>query len=350
MNNRLRIETEKLVRSWTRHHPDMLRDYLVSGVEDPRLNLQSVLTRHFLARGVMEHPPARLMEQEVMFSAAMNRLLEVASRLNTQEDSEALLHALRAGADNFEGVPAPRVLSSLFPRLPAVVEGGVVPNYLEDFLAGFEPPKGRAPRIPESILELFLKLWRRALADGMPALEKPCKAVLEAACGSANDYRVLRACGFSRVLDYTGFDLCPANIENARGLFPDARFMVGNVFEVPAGDQSFDLCFTHDLFEHLSAEGIETAAAELCRITRWGLSVAFFNMENLPAHHFEPYEDYHWNILSAECMREVFARQGFEARMIHVGTFLREQAGCDATHNSNAWTFWLERRAKGPSR
>jgi hypothetical protein len=34
------------------HDAGMLRDYLVAGVEDPRLNLQSVLSRHFLARAL----------------------------------------------------------------------------------------------------------------------------------------------------------------------------------------------------------------------------------------------------------------------------------------------------------
>ena len=57
------------------------------------------------------------------------------------------------------------------------------------------------------------------------------------------------------------------NVENARAYFP-ARFEQGNVFEIEAAPQRYHLSFTHDLFEHLSSEGIETAVGELCRVTR----------------------------------------------------------------------------------
>ena len=40
-----------------------------------------------------------------------------------------------------------------------------------------------------------------------------------AACGSANDYRFLHSCGVADFLDYTGYDLCAKNIQNARGIF-----------------------------------------------------------------------------------------------------------------------------------
>lgn len=343
MDTRLAAETEKLVRSWSRHDAAMLRDYLVRGVEDPRVNLQSILTRHFLARGVLPEPPARLTEQEVFFSAAANALLQMKDALPTREDAELLLHALRSGADNFEGTPVPGLLRRVFPTLPTAVESGPVPNYLEDFLRPFDPASAWNFTADDARLNLFPGLWRTLLQRAFPDPTPPLETVLEAACGSANDYRWLRACGWFRNLDYTGFDLCAANIENARALFPDARFQTGNVFALPASDRQYDLCFTHDLFEHLSAAGIEAAAAELCRVTRRGLSVGFFNMSDETEHLIEPYEEYHWNRLSAERMRETFARHGFAARVIHIGTFFRAQTGFDVAHNPNAWTFWLER-------
>ncbi len=342
MNERLLGETEKLVQSWARHQPDLLRDYLVSGVEDPRLNLQSILTRHFLARGLTSEPPAQLMEQEVRFSAAMNLLLQMRPSLRVEEDAALMLHALQSGADNFEGAAIPPYLTAAFRELPLSIPGGVVPNYLADFLIRFDPQRSWDFSRPGSTLEAFAPLWQIALA-GLPR-DAGTKRLLEAACGSANDYRWLDAYGFADQLEYAGFDLCAANIENARQLFPGASFAVGNVFQIPAPDRAYDLCFTHDLFEHLSLEGIETAAAELCRVTGWGLCVGFFNMEDREAHQIEPYEDYHWNKLSAGQMRESFERHGFLVRMIHIGTFFREQTGVDAAHNPNAWTFWLERK------
>ena len=57
-----------------------------------------------------------------------------------------------------------------------------------------------------------------------------------------------------------------------------------------------------------------------------------------------PVEDYHWNTLSVERMRELFAQHGFEGQVVHIGSFLRWATGCDQTHNPNAYTFLLHRQ------
>ena len=142
-------------------------------------------------------------------------------------------------------------------------------------------------------------------------------------------------------MSYTGFDLCAKNIENACAHFPDVAFAVGNVFEIAAPDKAYDLCFVHDLFEHLSLEGMQAAVKEVCRVTRQGLCVSFFNMDEIRDHQVRPVDDYHWNLLSMARMRELFAACGFAARVVHIGTFLRQQVGCEQTHNPNAYTFLL---------
>ena len=63
---------------------------------------------------------------------------------------------------------------------------------------------------------------------GSPRKRPQRLSVLEAACGSANDYRFIEAFGLARLLDYTGFDLCEKNIFNAKQLFPMAQFNVDN--------------------------------------------------------------------------------------------------------------------------
>jgi hypothetical protein len=60
----LRQESDKLNRSWMQHEAGMLRDYLVGGVEDPRLNVQSVLSRHFLIHTLTGERFSALMDQE----------------------------------------------------------------------------------------------------------------------------------------------------------------------------------------------------------------------------------------------------------------------------------------------
>ena len=343
------------------HGNGMLRNYLVTGVEDPRFNLQSVLSRHFLTRALTAERFIALMEAECRFAAAMNWLAALVGRLGDGEELELVLYALRREADNVEGIEIPGFIVQTFAALPAAVGGLKIPNYLESFLSGTRFVKSRA-KLHQSSLETFRKLWCKALRaecpvhkpggcqresaqtslPQTPALNSQPLSVLEPACGSANDYRFLHAYGLARLVSYTGFDLCAKNIANARALFPDVRFAVGNVFEIAAPDKAYDLCFVHDLFEHLSLEGLRAAVTEVCRVARRGLCVGFFNMDEIRDHQMGSVEDYHWNQLSMGRMKALFAECGFAARVVHIGTFLRQQIGCEHTHNPHAYTFVLQ--------
>jgi SAM-dependent methyltransferase len=340
MEPALQEETERLARSWLRHEAGMLRDYLVAGVEDPRLNVQSVLSRHFLARALTGERFSALMEQEYRFAAAMNWLAGLGERLPDAGELALVLHALRRGSDNAEGIEIPHFLLETFAALPAGAGALTVPNYIEAFLSGGEAG------IHRPSFDTFRLLWNRALVaerllPQLSTLNPEPLSVLEPACGSANDYRFLHAYGLGRLVNYTGFDLCPANVENARAQFPAVHFEVGNVFEIAAADKAFDLCFVHDLFEHLSPAGLQAAVNEVCRVTRRGLCLSFFNMDEVSEHDVRPVDEYHWNRLSMARMKELFARCGFAAQVLHIGTFLRQQTGCEQTHNPNAYTFLL---------
>jgi hypothetical protein len=108
-----------------------------------------------------------------------------------------------------------------------------------------------------------------------------------------------------------------------------------------------------DLFEHLSLEGLEVAIQEVCRVTDHGLCIGFFNMDEIPAHKEYPVEDYHWNILSMQQVRESFAAHGFAGRVVHIGSCLGQDFGWNETHNPNAYTFELYRErgdARAPAR
>ena len=100
------------------HDAAMLRDYLVAGVEDPRLNLQSVLSRHFLAHALTGERYSALMEQEYRFAAAMNWLTALVLRLHDADDLELILYALKRGADNAEGIEIPGFIVQTFAALP----------------------------------------------------------------------------------------------------------------------------------------------------------------------------------------------------------------------------------------
>ena len=152
-----------------RHDAGMLQDYLVAGVEDPRLNLQSVLSRHFLARALTAERFTALMEQEYRFAAAMNWLSELAGRLGDADELDVLLYALRRGADNAEGIEIPEFVVKTFAALPAAAGGLAIPNYIESFLSGTHLAKGQ-PKPHEPSLDTFRNLWNRALAAEAPPI------------------------------------------------------------------------------------------------------------------------------------------------------------------------------------
>jgi SAM-dependent methyltransferase len=339
MHESLRQETEKLVRSWMRHDEPFLRDYLVADVEDPRINLQSILSRHFVLATLFGNRFAELMLHELRFAAAMNWLVRLAKRAGGAEEREAVLHALKLGADNAEGVEIPRFMLQTFASLPVTVGEISIPNYIRNFLAGTDFEPGRQSTEASSF-NTCLALWHSALAREAPKRI----SLLEPACGSANDYRYLEAFGIARLVDYTGFDLCEKNVANARALFPQTRFEVGNVFEMTAADQVFELCFVHDLLEHLSPVGLERAVEELCRVTRHGLCVNFFQMDEMTEHIIRPVGDYHVNTLSLAKTESLFARHGFAVQPLHLGSYLRQRVGCHETHNPDAYTFLAFRR------
>lgn len=338
MNDRLQAESARLTRSWMQHDQAMLRDYLVAEVEDPRLNVSSILSRHFLAVALFGDRFQELLAHELRFAATMNWLARFCRSAGDPGERHSLLHALRRGADNAEGTEIPSHVTRTFAALPASAGTVTVPNYLEVALAR-APGVDAEPGLDAADLNTFMDLWRRAL----PSEATRQLSVLEPACGSANDYRFMAANGLARFLDYTGFDLCEKNVENARALFPGVRFELGNVFEIAAPDQGYDCCVIHDLFEHLSPEGLDCAIREVGRVTRLGLCVGFFNMDEIPEHVIQPVNEYHWNTLSLERVEAQFAACGFRAQVINIGSYLRWRAGCPETHNPNAYTLVLGR-------
>ena len=67
------------------HESAKLREYLVVGIEDPRINLQSILSRHFLLRALFGDKFRELMEHECRFAAIVNWF----KALDAKSDPEA---------------------------------------------------------------------------------------------------------------------------------------------------------------------------------------------------------------------------------------------------------------------
>ncbi|MSU62944.1 MAG: class I SAM-dependent methyltransferase [Pedosphaera sp.] len=335
MRPTLAEETERLKKSWMQHDSAMLRDYMVADIHDPRINPQSILGRHFLIEALFSERFSALCMEELRFSTVVPWLRTLAGEAIDADEAVVIEHALKLGADNAEGRPIPSHVIHAFNQMPVKPDGSGVPNHVHQFFQSITDGAPAALAL-EKTFGALETVWRAALAD----VDGSRISVLEPACGSANDYRTLESCGLARFLEYTGFDLCEKNVTNARQMFPAARFEVENVFELPYSDKAFDCCVVHDLLEHLSIEGMETALAELCRVTRRGISVGFFQMHQGPDHIVRPLEDYHWNTLSLPQVYELFARHGAKVQAMHINTFLNTCFGCaDGCYYDSAYTL-----------
>lgn len=327
MKSRFKSEIEGLTKSWMWYDRKTLRDYLVQDVEDPRINVQSILTRHFLIERLFGKRLTTVMEQELRFGLVVNWLLKLLKTSVHAGQLHAVLDALLEGRNNTEDVEIPKYVSETFGTL-------TLPNYICDLFT-WTPVETTDEPIQECLMETFQKIWCELLDSER---HQPI-SVLEPACGSANDYRFIDAFGIGRFLDYTGFDLCEKNILNARRMFPDVCFQMGNVLEINAPDSTFDYCFVHDLFEHLSVEAMTIAISEICRVTRKEICIGFFNMYDGDQHIVKSINDYHWNKLSMCRTKTIFQQHASAVQVIHVDSFLLSRYGCGDTHNKGAYTF-----------
>jgi SAM-dependent methyltransferase len=333
IDERWRQETELLTRSWMQHDATMLANYLVSSVEDPRINIQSVLTRHWLVLMLFGDRFTALRHEELRFATVLNWLLPFLNRKPLPEEVTALVDALQKGADNSEGDEIPPYVVKAFQALPVTADNVAIPNYIQEALADYLSTGA----CDDSIMNVFQQRWASALKTE----KAPVLSVVEPGCGSANEYRFFAGFGLAKFLDYTGFDLCAKNVQNARAMFPETRFEVGNVLQIDARDECYDCCFVHDLLEHLSVPAMEQAISEMCRVTRHGICLNFFQMDEIPNHVVRPVRDYHINLLSMEKVRQNFEAFGATVEVIHIETLLRMCFHCAQTHNPDAYTFYV---------
>ena len=319
-------ENEALRWSWERHEAAELDSYMIADVEDPRIHGQSILTRALIADSIWPGEFTDLIDAEQRFGAVMTWILQQYKKGS-------------APADLYEQVvdqQCPAFVTETHYWLP---QQETVPDYITLALQNHES------RLPEIALDTFAQLWSGILAERNAEMsDHPKLRVLEAACGSANDYRFLHRFGFTPFLDYAGFDISPKNIENATRRFPDAEFFVGSAFATGLQDRSFDFVFTHDLFEHLSPDGLVAAFGELLRVTGRQAWLHFFNLSLTASEHsIIPVDKYHWNLLSLEQLQKLIP-DGFGApEIVPIGELLLSQFGCADYYNPEAVTLLVTR-------
>ena len=319
----LQNESRLLQQAWGHYGHEHLDTYLVKDVEDPRINLQSIMTRALLVDALFPGQFDPLINEEFRFSVCMNWLL---GRLKNGIERPRLYEQIEAGAGD-----VPAYVKDAYAYLQR--EDCAIEDYIT--LALFEPLLDCDSHLPSSACDTFERIWSCEL----DRRSTQRVSVLEPGCGSANDYRFLDSYGIARFLDYTGFDICEKNIANALMHCAGVDFRVWNVLEIPAEDDSYDFSFVHDLFEHLSEEAFERAASEILRVTRREAWLSFFNLAAIPEHEIKQAGSYHWNTLSLDKTAAMLRRHADDVEVVDIPGLVNQKFGCTDHHNENARTL-----------
>lgn len=283
-------------RTWAYLPSEVLDTYLVSGYQNPRINVQSILVRHFLTRRLFGDEFDGLMEEEIRYALRLNEILR--------------LRALELG----------------------VTMGSFV-----------DPVKHANVKVVDAAIEgrdsEFIDRWQTAFTERQAV----SVSILEFACGSANDYRDIEESGLARFLDYRGIDLTAKNIANARRRFPGVDFKVGDVTSLRYPDDSFDYVIAADLFEHLSIDDMGRALGQAARLARCAVALTFFSMSDIPAHVVRMKGAYYWNRLSRSQVEDELRARFPSVTATPIAAWLAEQYGYRHSYNRNAWTIVAER-------
>jgi len=97
------------------------------------------------------------------------------------------------------------------------------------------------------------------IKDAIKGLE--IEKVLEIGCGYGNNLAI-----FERS-DVAGIDLSEYAIEKAKQRYPNFRFYIGNVLQIPLQEQ-FDLVFTSAVIEHIKPDLLKKAFDEMFRVSK----------------------------------------------------------------------------------
>jgi SAM-dependent methyltransferase len=324
------VEELNLRASWDCWPSDYLDCYLISGVEDPRINGQSILTRALLIDALYPGRFDALITEELRFGAILAWILQ---QLEKGAARYEILDALES--------PGPADVPEFIRKTYAWLQDETcpIPDYITAALSCFDCDLPRQC-LSDLALDTFMTIWNGQLAQHTG----PTISVLEAACGSANDYRFFDRCGLAPLLRYTGIDIALKNIANARRRYPKVDFRVQSILPTDFPDASFDCVFCHDLIEHLSPEAMGRACAEMLRIARSEMILHFFNAKWSGTHEIVPVRRYYRNRVSVETVRAFFEYQGAQVMCLEMAGWLREKIGIRGYHNPNAFSLIVDKQ------
>ena len=95
------------------------------------------------------------------------------------------------------------------------------------------------------------------------AVSLRAQSVLEVGCSAGNDLKL-----FPDHITVSGIDTSDVSITLAKESLPNFNFRLGSITSIPFENDSVDLVFTRNLFNHLDEQDIRKAIAELFRVSK----------------------------------------------------------------------------------
>lgn len=324
MISELKIESENLQYSWDQHSSEVLDEYLVINHEDPRMNLQSILTRAFIIDLLWPNEFNGLVSEELRFGAVLCWLVQ---RLNSGEERYSLLNTISQSESAL-----PQFILDTYEWLES--SECPISNYISDALS-YADPDHPEHLLNEEALSTFEHLWSSLLGSRSAKMLR----MIEFGPGSANDYRYLESFGLARFVEYRGIDISKRNIENARRRCPSAAFFVGNIFESGLPNDCTDYVLVQDLFEHFSPLGLEVSIEEAMRVCRKEAWLHFFNAADIEQHEIQPVDDYFWNRLSIKRLVDSLGKYASSVEVLVIQDMLNTKFDYGHFYNPEAITI-----------
>lgn len=149
-------------------------------------------------------------------------------------------------------------------------------------------------------------------------VDRPLKrpSFLDVGCGSGSFYADFAISGLRRYTHYTGVDIAPKNIENARMFYPGIDFRVGNLLSLDLRTSSFDVVMISQVLEHISPEFLKPALDEILRVSKGLVIIHFFREMDIPHHVVKKIGRYHWNCLSRRKLMELLDRDRLSVKIL----------------------------------
>jgi SAM-dependent methyltransferase len=115
--------------------------------------------------------------------------------------------------------------------------------------------------------------------------------ILDVGCGLGNFYGWLQGQGFK--FTYTGIDIADRLVNEARGKYPQARFLVGSPSDKSfLTKEKFDYVFASGIFSTYTADSMEWMFSSISRMWNWSRKGVAFNSLSAWAEQQDPNEFY----------------------------------------------------------